>query len=136
MVHKLWILDPKIKISPPFQTTILWSEFQTWLLNSMMLKSCLVSFKDSKKPPQKVEVDSTPSVPWQSNSVIIMKLHWKVSKNSLKVHFKIGSIKIHKFKTRICTHFQNLKLYKSVKCKTLFFSHTKNPFFLLKEKRQ
>ena len=51
MVHKLWILDPKIKINSPFQTTNLWSEFQTWFLNSMMLKSCLACFKDSKKPP-------------------------------------------------------------------------------------
>ena len=51
MVQKLWILDPKIKISSPFQTTNLWSEFQTWFSNSMMLKSCLACFKDSKKPP-------------------------------------------------------------------------------------
>ena len=51
MVHKLWILDPKIKISSPFQTTNLWSEFQTWFSNSMMLKSCLACFKDSKKGP-------------------------------------------------------------------------------------
>ena len=51
MVQKLWILDPKIKISSPLQTTNLWSEFQTWFLNSMMFKSCLVCFKDSKKPP-------------------------------------------------------------------------------------
>ena len=51
MVQKLWILDPKIKICSPLQTTNLWSEFQTWFLNSMMLRSCLVCFKDSKKPP-------------------------------------------------------------------------------------
>ena len=38
-------------MSLPFQTTNLWSEFQTWFLNSMILKSCLVCFKDSKKPP-------------------------------------------------------------------------------------
>ena len=44
---------PKNKISSPFQTTNLWSEFQTWFSNSMMLKSCLACFKDSKKPPHK-----------------------------------------------------------------------------------
>ena len=35
MVHKLWILDPKIKISSPFQPTNSWSEFQTWFSNSI-----------------------------------------------------------------------------------------------------
>ena len=52
MVQKLWILDPKIKISSPFQIINLWSEFQTWFSNLMILKSCLACFKDSKKPPR------------------------------------------------------------------------------------
>ena len=33
---KLRILDLKIKMSSPFQTTKLWNEFQTWFSNSMI----------------------------------------------------------------------------------------------------
>ena len=38
-------------LSTRWDFTNLWSEFQTWFSNWMILKSCLVCFKDSKKPP-------------------------------------------------------------------------------------
>ena len=76
MVHKLWILDPKIKMSPPFQTTNLWSEFQTWFSNSMILRSCLLCFKDSKKPPH---MEAPESWGWFYPQCAVLSMGMKLS---------------------------------------------------------
>ena len=78
---KIVIFDPKIKISSPFQTTNLWSEFQTWFSNSMMLKSYLACFKDSKKPPH-MEAGSAKKLRFPSAPCIATGV---LSKNT--VHF-------------------------------------------------
>ena len=122
MVHELWILDTKIKISSPFQNTNLWSEFQTWFSNSMMRKSCLVCFKDSTKPPhmdsRKLKLTLPPSVPCLPSIYIIF---WNLS-----IFTMISILNI--FKARVVKYNCSLSLYIFFVCINVWQLYLKKSF--------